>query len=168
MAGAWWLRRSLFSPEDLPALMGVDLAAEALQGFSALDWVHRMSGTQPADLRLALGQIESTTYMRNQLLRDSDWASMDHSVELRTPLVDAWLLREVQPLLGAFHQFSNKRPLAVAPMRAMPEALINRPKTGFGIPVQQWLRQMGQNDGGGGPSHAWARTVARGYAGEFA
>ena len=40
--------------------------------------------------------------------------------------------------------------------------------TGFGMPVQKWLWQMGQTDGSGGPSHAWARTVARGYAGEFA
>ena len=31
--------------------------------------------------------LESTRYLRNQLLRDSDWASMAHSVELRTPLV---------------------------------------------------------------------------------
>lgn len=166
MAGAWWLRRSVFGPSDLPELMGADLAAEALQGFSPLDWVHGMSGTQPPDLHLALGQIESTTYMRNQLLHDSDWASMDHSVELRTPLVDAWLLRDVQPLLGAFRQFPNKRLLAKAPDRHLPETLITRPKTGFGIPVQQWLRQMGKTDGRGGASHAWARAVARGYAGE--
>ena len=144
MAGAWWLRRGLYAPAELPALMGPDLAAEGLQGFSPDAWVGQMSGALPADGRLAVGQIESTTYLRNQLLRDSDWASMDHSVELRTPLVDAWLLREVQPLLGAFRQFPNKRLLAEAPAKPLPEALINRPKTGFGIPVQTWLRQMGK------------------------
>jgi asparagine synthase (glutamine-hydrolysing) len=165
MAGAWWLRRSVFSPEDLPALMGADLAAEALQSFSAFEWVQGMSGAQPADLRLALGQIESTTYMRNQLLRDSDWASMDHSVELRTPLVDAWLLREIQPLLGAFKSFANKRLLAEAPERTLPEALIMRAKTGFSIPVQQWLRQMGKADGTGSFTHTWSRFVAREYVG---
>ena len=37
---------------------------------------------------LSLAQIESTAYLRNHLLRGSDWASMDHSVYLRTPLVD--------------------------------------------------------------------------------
>jgi asparagine synthase (glutamine-hydrolysing) len=112
---------------------------------------------------LALGQIESTTYMLNQLLRDSDWASMDHSVELRTPLVDAWLLREVQPLLGAYRQFPSKRLLAHAPYKPLPEMLINRPKTGFGIPVHTWLRQMGVA-GDGGPSHLWARAVAAHYS----
>lgn len=169
IAGAWWLRRGLFAPAELPALMGADLAEEGLQGFSPAAWVGQMSGPLATDGRLAVGQIESTTYLRNQLLRDSDWASMDHSVELRTPLVDAWLLRDLQPLLGAFEQFSNKRLLAEAPARPLPEALINRPKTGFGIPTQIWLKQMsmGGSDygGGGGPSHAWARAVARVYDG---
>lgn len=163
MSGAWWLRRSVHSPEELPALMGADLAQEALDGFSAQSWVHAMSGEQPADLRLALSQIESTTYLRNQLLRDSDWASMDHSVELRTPLVDAWLLREVRPLLAAFEQFPNKRLLAEAPRKALPEALITRKKTGFGIPVNQWLRQMDAPDSGG--KHAFAKFVQRSYTG---
>ena len=165
MPGAWWLRRGLFSPAELPTLMGSDLAAEGLQGFSPGAWVGQMSGTLAADGKLAVGQIESTAYLRNQLLRDSDWASMDHSVELRTPLVDAWLLRDVQPLLGAFSQFPNKRLLAEAPVSPLPEALINRPKTGFSIPVQQWLKQMGRPSADNGPSNAWAHEVVRMYGG---
>ena len=162
IAGAWWLRRGLYSPDELPALMGPDLAAEGLRGFSPDAWIQVMSGTLATDGRLAVGQIESTTYLRNQLLRDSDWASMDHSVELRTPLVDAWLLRDMQPLLGALRRFPNKRLLAEAPQNPLPEALINRPKTGFGIPVQKWLRQMGKG-GAGGPSHVWGRELVLQY-----
>jgi asparagine synthase (glutamine-hydrolysing) len=143
--------------------MGPELAAEGLRGFSPDAWIQLMSGTLATDGRLAVGQIESTTYLRNQLLRDSDWASMDHSVELRTPLVDAWLLRDMQPLLGALRRFPNKRLLAQAPRNPLPEALINRPKTGFGIPVQKWLRQMGKG-GTGGPSHAWARELVTQYS----
>jgi asparagine synthase (glutamine-hydrolysing) len=161
MPGAWWLRRGLFSPADLPALMGADLAAEGLQGFSPEAWVGQMSGPLAFNGQLAVGQIESTTYMGNQLLRDSDWASMDHSVELRTPLVDAWLLRDLQPLLGALSQFPNKRLLAEAPIKSLPEALITRRKTGFGIPVQKWLKQIGHAGAGAGPSNAWAREVAK-------
>ena len=36
--------------------------------------------------------LESSLYMRNQLLRDTDWASMAHSLEVRVPLVDVKLL----------------------------------------------------------------------------
>ena len=141
------------------------LAAEALQGFDAAAWVQEMAGPLPSDGRLALGQIESTTYLRNQLLRDSDWASMDHSVELRTPLVDAWLLQDLQPLLGSFRRFPNKRLLAEAPDRPLPEALITRRKTGFGIPIAKWLRQMGRAGYEGDTSRAWARELAGIYPG---
>ena len=37
--------------------------------------------------------------MRNQLLRDTDWASMAHSLEVRVPLVDAVLLEKARAAL---------------------------------------------------------------------
>ena len=162
MGGAWWLRRTLHAPEDLPGLMGAELAAEALSGFEATHWVEAMSGVVPLDGKLALGQIESTTYMRNQLLRDSDWASMDHSVELRTPLVDAHLLQQVQPLLANFERFPNKTLLGEAPTKALSRDIIERTKTGFGIPVKSWL---GQNEGAGNDSgmRAWAKRLTLTY-----
>jgi len=164
VAGAWWLRRSLHAPEDLPALMDPEQARLALNGFDPANWVEAMSGPLPDDPALALGQIESTTYLRNQLLRDSDWASMDHSVELRTPLVDAHLLRQVQPLMGAFGRFPGKRLLASAPARALPAEIAGRRKTGFGIPVGRWMAQAHPGEGGAG-SRAWGREIARAYAG---
>jgi len=163
MSGAWWLRRSMFSFDDLPTLMGGDLAADVLEGLNIASCVHRMSGEQSPNLRLALAQIESTTYLRNQLLRDSDWASMYHSVELRTPLVDSWLLRDVQPLLGSFHRFPNKRLLGEAPERPLPEAVIKRSKTGFNIPVSQWIKEIGQANNGGVMKNSWAQYVASAY-----
>jgi asparagine synthase (glutamine-hydrolysing) len=154
--GAWWLRRGLFAPDDVS-----ELTAGMADGakFDPTQSVHAMTGVLPRDPRLALGQIESMTYMRNQLLRDSDWASMDHSVELRTPLVDAHLLQQLQPLLGNFSRFPNKRLLANAPAKPLPESIIQRKKTGFGIPVARWLADAGiaANDG----SRGWAVEVAR-------
>lgn len=139
MAGAWWLQRSIAAPDELPALMGADAAAEALRGFSPEAWVAERCGTLSSSPTLALGQMESMGYLRNQLLRDSDWASMDHSVELRTPLVDAHLLEQLVPCLAQFGQFPGKALLAQAPSSPLPPAVTQRRKTGFGIPVQQWL-----------------------------
>lgn len=164
LPGAWWLRRSLFAPDDLPALMGEDAAVAALRGFDAAACVTRMAGVLPRDPRLALGQIESSTYLRNQLLRDSDWASMDHSVELRTPLVDAWLLHELEPLMPSFEAFPHKSLLAEAPRPPLPNEIIRRRKTGFGIPVGAWLFDRG-GKGGGLDSRRWAHRVVDGYEG---
>ena len=155
IAGAWWLRRSVHAPEELPALMGEELAHEAMRDFDPVDWVQAMTGPLASDPMLAIGQIESMCYMRNQLLRDSDWASMDHSVELRTPLVDATLLAKLRPLLPAFSGFPNKILLANAPGAALPQEITQRPKTGFGIPVHRWLAEAGDEKQGG-----WQGRVA--------
>ncbi len=142
IAGAWWLRRSVCSPDELAALMPPELAAEALQDFDVDDCVQTMTGPLPASSPLALGQIESMTYLRNQLLRDSDWASMDHSVELRTPLVDAFLLQQVQRCLQSFSDWPGKTLLAKAPTKPLPHSIVQRKKTGFGIPLNPWLPEV--------------------------
>jgi asparagine synthase (glutamine-hydrolysing) len=134
------MRRSSNAPETARALLG-DAADAALAGFSPESWVQAMSGELADDLVLSLAQIESTTYLRNQLLRDSDWASMDHSVELRTPLVDAHLLASLTPLLAQFHRFPGKALLANAPERPLPDSIVNRRKTGFGIPAVRWANE---------------------------
>lgn len=163
--GAWWLSRGLFGAEDLPGLMGEAAAAEALAGFDPRAWVDEMSGPPAPDPRLAVGQIESTTYLRNQLLRDSDWASMDHGVELRTPLVDAWLLRDLQPALAHFRGFPGKSLLSGAPAEPLPTEVTRRRKTGFGIPLGRW---MSAGRSAGDQSRAWARRVAAAFEGSGA
>lgn len=162
IAGAWWLSRSLFSPEDLPSLMGREEAEEAMKGFAPEHWVATLSGTLPSNGRLALAQIESTTYLRNQLLRDSDWASMDHGVELRTPLVDAHLLEELQPLFTAFSRWPEKKLLAQSPEKPLPVELVRREKTGFGIPLGQWLG-LGDSASPSITSRHWARQLVDAY-----
>ena len=110
----------------------------------------------PEDSKLAIAQIESMTYLRNQLLRDSDWASMDHSVELRTPLVDAYLLGQVRALLPQFAKFPNKALLANSPARALPRNVVERTKTGFGFPLGRWL----QDQSG---SRSWPKELVAAY-----
>jgi len=162
LAGAWWLRRSFCAPEDLAIEMGEDAAREALRAFDVERSVEGMSGGLPRDERMALSQIESTTYLRNQLLRDGDWASMDHSVELRTPLVDAKLLKALSPMLGSFSRYPGKILLATAPSNPLPQRIVGRPKTGFGIPIATWLRGEGVARRHSG-LRAWARVLVGKY-----
>lgn len=168
--GAYWLRRGLFSPNDLHVLMGFDLAEEALQALDPASLVRALTGNLSADSMAAVGQIESMVYLRNQLLRDSDWASMAHSVELRTPLVDAWLLRDLMPVLRSFGKFKGKSLLAASPSLPLGKDLINRSKTGFGIPLGVWCRESMASQGranmqtpaqGGGDSRLWAKTIIK-------
>ena len=96
--GAYLLRRGLFMPWELPELLGPDLARE---GLKRLDPINRIASTltpDPVQPFARVATLESSLYMRNQLLRDTDWASMAHSLEVRVPLVDAKLLRSIAPV----------------------------------------------------------------------
>lgn len=156
--GLWWLRRSVHAPEELIDRMGKEMTSIELQHCDVVELLRSLTGLLPQDPHLAIGQIESMTYLRNQLLRDSDWASMDHSVELRTPLVDARLLGTLAPWLPHFVRHPGKALLAHAPQRALPNAILTRPKTGFGIPLQAWLGQPGAS-----LRDAWSVRAASAY-----
>jgi asparagine synthase (glutamine-hydrolysing) len=137
LEGLYFLRRSLFLPNELPALMGVEDAREGLVSLGGSP--PGMTSADARDDTAAVGLLESTHYLRNQLLRDSDWASMGHSLELRTPLVDAKLLETLGPYLSMFASGAGKTLLARALGKPLPGSIINRPKTGFSLPMAQWL-----------------------------
>jgi asparagine synthase (glutamine-hydrolysing) len=87
---------------------------------------------------LKVTALETAWYLRNQLLRDTDWAGMAHSLEVRVPLADIELLRAVVPLLATRHP-PGKRDMARTPAKPLPEQVLHRRKTGFSIPVHEWL-----------------------------
>jgi asparagine synthase (glutamine-hydrolysing) len=138
LEGEYFLKRGLFLPFELPGLMGPEEARQGLE---------RLGGGPPGitctaaavNAEGAICMLDSTMYLKNQLLRDSDWASMAHSLELRTPLVDAALLDSVKELHTAFLRGEGKRFLANAPSDPLPPSVVNRPKTGFAVPMTQWL-----------------------------
>ena len=83
--------------------------------------------------------LDSTLYMRNMLLRDSDWTSMAHSLELRTPLVDAALLHSLSTVHTMFRNGRGKQLLAGVPSKPLPRNIAKRRKTGFTVPMTDWL-----------------------------
>jgi asparagine synthase (glutamine-hydrolysing) len=93
---------------------------------------------QPQSTRLSISALEMSWYMRHQLLRDTDWASMAHSLEVRVPFLDIPLLRAVAPWFAA-HPGITKAEIAAALAPQIPAALLNKPKTGFSVPVRDWL-----------------------------
>lgn len=146
-AGAYFLRRGLFLPEELPALLGRETAEEGLRRCDPIglaagvlhDPLPRAARRRGGDPWVDVHRLETALYMRHQLLRDADWASMAWSVELRVPLVDAWLRAH---LAAADFEPARSQGKAAFVRQAAPElpaALFDRPKTGFYIPVMEWL-----------------------------
>lgn len=165
--GAYLLRRGLFMPHELAAIVGPEVAREGLHRLRPLPHIAGALMPRPATAFGQVAALESGHYMRNQLLRDTDWAGMAHSLEIRTPLVDAPLLAQLAgPLLGAGSR-NNKRLLAASPTRPLPAEVTQRAKTGFTTPVSAW-QQRGihspvQSSPHVGPwARQWGASVMRG------
>ncbi len=137
-SGAYVLRRSLFMPWELTKFLDKDMLREGwatLQPFIRLDEILTDLPTN----RARVSALELTVYMRNMLLRDSDWAGMAHSLEIRVPLVDISLFRSLAPYIARPNFAPVKEDLRNVPNVALPAEVFERPKTGFGTPMQDWL-----------------------------
>lgn len=150
---AYLLSRSLFLPWELPRVLDPDLVRAGWRELQPLVSLHEATrGIGPGRLRISA--LEMNAYMRSQLLRDTDWAGMAHSLEVRVPLVDLELLRAVSSNRNGY----TKAQMSAAPLPPLPAEVLRRRKTGFGVPMQGWLLSGNAKEPG---SRAWARHVYR-------
>ena len=149
-AGAYLLQRGLFMPWELNGVLDRDLVAQGLEQLQPLAMIEATLDPKPSTPFARIATLESSLYMRNQLLRDTDWASMAHSLEVRVPLVDSVLLDRVAPVTVAAGGRTLKHLLAGAPARPLPTAITMRGKTGFSTPVGPGWRTVSAS-----PVAAW-------------
>jgi asparagine synthase (glutamine-hydrolysing) len=160
LSGAYLLRRALHMPWELTRLMDPDMARTGLEELATMERLDASIEGLESD-RLVVSALEMQWYMRNQLLRDADWAGMAHSIEIRVPLVDLQLLRQFVefPDLDAK---TEKRTIVRRVAPDLPEEVLNRPKTGFSVPIHQWLNP---NEGRTVMRHRdWATMLYRQFA----
>ena len=155
-AGAYLLRRAVFLPWEVRQILSengetseyeVGIMRELING----TLTHSSRGVK-------VSVLEARWYMRNQLLRDADWASMTHSVEVRVPLVDWTLWREVSSL-GLVSPYIGKRALSATPVLSLPSSVTERKKTGFTVPVRSWMLDGEGSRYDGRGLRGWAKYV---------
>lgn len=128
------------SPDELAAAELADLARSDILADD--DALNRVSGLCLAG------------YTQNQLLRDIDATSMAHSIEVRVPFLDPDLsdialslpnsakLGQTHPPPGddSYVALGTKRILQDIARNHLPGELLSRPKRGFSMPIDKWLR----------------------------
>jgi asparagine synthase (glutamine-hydrolysing) len=163
-AGAYLLRRAILLPFELDQALDPDVAREGLAELRPLGLIGASLVPDPGSDMGRVCVLESSQYMRNQLLRDSDWAGMAHSLEVRVPLVDFTLLGHLAPHLPTLKNGQGKTILANAPSKPLPADIVATPKTGFQIPAANWLSGGLQNQTLRTDSRRSTRTIFDQYS----
>jgi asparagine synthase (glutamine-hydrolysing) len=86
--------------------------------------------------------VDVQTYLPDQLLVKMDIASMAHSLELRSPLLDQAFMEMAAslPFSAKVSGRAAKRLLKDAIRQWIPSRVLDRPKRGFTMPIAAWLR----------------------------
>ncbi|MDQ1654251.1 MAG: hypothetical protein QOI35_3451, partial [Cryptosporangiaceae bacterium] len=126
------LQRRLFGPADIAALTGSPQSGNLDRG--NLD---RTRGSGRSARELSGAELE--TYLQGMLLPDADAYSMASGVELRVPFVDVDFLRAA--LAVDPHRGIGKRGFAHMLGEPLLVAAAARPKQGFSVPMDQWMRE---------------------------
>ena len=156
-AGAYLVKRGRFLASELPRSSATRSPRKGCARLDLLHLIERAVTPDPGNAFARVAALESSLYLRNQLLRDMDWASMAHSLEVRVPLVDAHLLRKVAPALVTRRE-RGKQLLAAAPRPPLPAEVRATPQDRLHA-ADQGMADAGSDGPVEFGKRSWARKV---------
>jgi len=146
----YFLVRMLFGAAEREALFGKGLPGEDPSGARYEDSEHALKSVLRESIARSstldpvnrVSYLESHWYMRNTLLRDSDFMSMAHGLELRVPFLDRALVEACLRIPGDKKlKGDSPKSLLLASLGVdLPREIVTRPKRGFTLPFERWLR----------------------------
>ena len=137
------LAYALFLPGFQHELLAPDFAESLADGLPPAMRQRLIAETCGRTPLSAISVMEQRLFLGERLLRDNDVASMACSLEQRVPLVDQILYESVDHLPDhtRFLPLGRKAILRRVGLRGLDPALFERPKSGFVLPFDRWIRR---------------------------
>lgn len=137
------LAYALFLPEFQQELLAADFVEPLADGLSTSMRKRIIAECRDRTPLSAISIMEQRLFLGERLLRDNDAASMASSVEQRVPLVDQIFFESVDHLPDAarYQPLGRKMMLRRIGLRGLDPALFERPKSGFVMPFDSWIRR---------------------------
>ncbi|MGH7857447.1 MAG: asparagine synthase-related protein, partial [Candidatus Binatia bacterium] len=141
-AGAYLVKRGRFLMSELPEVLGPDIARKGVERLNLIQILERAVTPDPGTPYARVAALESSLYLRNQLLRDMDWASMAHSLEVRSPFLSKRVVELAFSIPASLkiRGRTSKAPLRLLATRYLPASHALLPKRGFHAPIDEWFR----------------------------
>lgn len=140
LLGTFSIGEEVFSPMELARLFG---AGTGRPRFDESFGVGAWKIDTPVDQMLS---VDYRTYLADDILCKVDRATMAVGLEGREPLLDHEIIEFAATLPLEYKRTggTTKRILRDVLYKYAPRELIERPKMGFGIPVEKWMREVPQ------------------------
>jgi len=137
--GEYLCLRGVYSPDLIAKLLDINMktVVECLENIPINPLIKSFSNETRASW------FEFNIYMQNQLLKDTDFMSMSHGVEVRVPFLDRNFINLVNSISKEikFSYDQKKKLLVDAYKNELPQEIWNRSKMGFTFPFQEWMRK---------------------------
>jgi asparagine synthase (glutamine-hydrolysing) len=136
---------SVFTGLNKSSLYSTDFSDQLRDSSHLSSYFHELSRNVKTNAPLdSLLYIDSKTYLPGDILTKVDRMSMAVSLEARVPLLDHKLIEFVTriPASMKLAGIETKHLFKQAIGELVPAEIVNRPKQGFGVPIQQWINQQ--------------------------
>jgi asparagine synthase (glutamine-hydrolysing) len=144
LVGHYLFNRGSYTPHQVAKLLGVSTARVG----NMLEQVRVDKLPPGTDKKNKVSWIETNFYMQNQLLKDTDYMSMWHSLEVRVPFLDKELMQVAYSIAPEI-KYDNKigkHLLIKAFADILPKEIWQRKKQGFTFPFHKWMRKVQLNN----------------------
>ncbi len=129
--------RGIYNPFQIAEILDIPIK----RVISVLNQVSLTDANTNSQTQIA-AHLEQHLYMQNQLLKDTDYMSMWHGIEVRVPFLGKEFItacNTIHPKLKFNTRERPKQLLIDAFLDILPEAIWNRKKQGFTFPFTKWM-----------------------------